>query len=204
MAKFWDWLIFPQFVLAQEPKVFKLEVPSFWSRPSIFILKGWYDDTPQNNINFWVKGSPHAELKIVGSTGSMLLEQPRLFPGAHETKTHLKAVFIMALYHFKRFFLCKWLHLKFSHRNNCSIALGHLIVQKQWDWIFMPLIEKYQVVIKDSGTESSPFFAPGTPQYFFQLCPHVKLLFGNATRQSINLYLEKINHYRITLVRYWI
>ena len=73
----------------------------------------------------------------------------------------------MALYHFKQFFILKLLHFWFSHWNTGSIVLRHLTVQKHWDIIVLPLIAKYWVVIKDSGTEPSPIFDPGTPQYFF-------------------------------------
>ena len=36
----------PNFVLALELKVLKLEGLSYAIRPSIYILKGWYDETP--------------------------------------------------------------------------------------------------------------------------------------------------------------
>ena len=52
-----------------------------------------------------------AELKKVGSTGRMLLEHQMLFPGTHDTRTHIKDVLSMALYYFKQFFLIKLLHL---------------------------------------------------------------------------------------------
>ena len=36
----------PNFVLALELRVLKLEGSSYDIRPSIYILKGWYDETP--------------------------------------------------------------------------------------------------------------------------------------------------------------
>ena len=79
--------------------------------------------------------------KKVGSTGSILPEHP----GTHETRPHPKGVFIMAIYPFKLFFLLKLLHFWFSHWNTCSIVLQHIIFQNQWDWIVLPLTEKYLV-----------------------------------------------------------
>ena len=48
----------PNIVWALEPKVLKLEVSSFRARPSIYVLKGYYDDPPLYavlliKINFW-------------------------------------------------------------------------------------------------------------------------------------------------------
>ena len=45
IAKIWD----PKFYLALEPKVLKLEGSSFGNSPSIYVLKGWYDDYPQKS-----------------------------------------------------------------------------------------------------------------------------------------------------------
>ena len=38
----------PKFQLALEPKVLKLEGPSFENMTSIYVLKGWYEETPQD------------------------------------------------------------------------------------------------------------------------------------------------------------
>ena len=39
----------PKFVLTLEPKVWKLEGSSFGHKPSIYVLKGKYDETLQTN-----------------------------------------------------------------------------------------------------------------------------------------------------------
>ena len=72
------------------------------------------------------------ELKKAGSTGSMLPEHSRLFPGTYETRTDQKGVLIVILYHFKQFSLLKGLHLWFSYWNALRILLYPLIVQLNW------------------------------------------------------------------------
>ena len=81
-----------------------------------------------------------AELKKVKSTGSTLPEHPRLVPGTHETRTYLKGVLIMVLYHFKQIFLFRMASLEISVAFYCVTSLSKT---PRFNCSVPSLIEKY-------------------------------------------------------------
>ena len=104
-----------------------------------------------------------AELKKVGSTGSMLPEHTRLFPGTHETRMHLKGVLIMAFQAIPPLRMAQLMIFPLKYLS----SLHNLKILRL---ICCAIDKKYWVLIKDSDTESWTIFGSGTPQHFFQLC----------------------------------